>query len=172
MAPTGSNPLAAARGTPLRPNQLRDAACGHAAAVPGSKRTSMSDATPGRPPIRRERTTRPRRSSPSTSSAKTLTSTSRIVATQGSATSSSRTSRNPEGCSSVPYASTVMDSMSSLRHWSGMITRLRGPAEHDQLQAFGTPRPRHEHGPQPVSCASRLGPMVGDPVRLDRERRR
>ncbi len=62
---------------------------------------------------------------------------------------------NPQGRSSVPCASTVMESRSSLRHWSRTITRLRGPAEHGQPRAFESPRPRHKHGPQRVRCRPR-----------------
>jgi hypothetical protein len=145
---------------------LRNAVCGHAAAVPDSERTSMSDATPGRPPIRRQRATGPRRPFPSRSCAKTSTSTPRIAATQGSATSASKTTRNREGCFSVPYAWTVMESMSSLRYWSGTITRLRRAAEHGHLRAFETPRPRHEHDPPRVSCTSPSWPDGADTVRL------
>jgi hypothetical protein len=58
-----------------------------------------------------------------------------------------------------------MESMSSLRYWSGTITGLRRAAEHGHLRGFETPRPRHEHDPQRVNCTSPSWPDRADTVR-------
>lgn len=57
---------------------------------------------------------------------RTSTAMSSTWAAHGNRTSSSKTVRKPASCSSVPYASTVIDSMRSLRDWRGTPTRLRG----------------------------------------------